>query len=288
MAAGADGPCRCSFWGVGTVITSTSNARIKDARKLLRSRGRRDQGRLLIEGVRLIRDALAGGVIPEAVFYSPERAAANPAVQALADELAARGVDVQPCSEAVFATLSDTVTPQGIAAVCALPDVPLPSAPSLALILDGVRDPGNAGTLLRSAAAAGADCALFAADSVDPYNPKVVRAAMGTHFRLPIRVFANWQEAVTLLAVGANVYLADAVAAVNYTAVDWRVRCALVLGGEATGASAAARAAALPIGIPMAGGTESLNVAVAGSVILFEAARQRQVSKKIAGALPAR
>lgn len=280
------------------MITSAANPRIKEARKLQRRRYRHEQRRLLLEGVRLVGDALDAGYLPQEVFVAPEMVASNPAALALVDRLAGGGVNVQEVTPAVFALLADTVTPQGIAAVVPLPSLPLPSlplpgaalpegappaAPRLSLILDRVRDPGNAGTLLRSAEAAGADCALFAPETVDPYNDKVVRAAMGAHFRLPLRVCATWQEVVAHLAPDQRLYVAEAAAAQSYEEVDWTQPAALVVGGEAEGASPAGRAAAQALSIPMAGGTESLNAAVAGAVMLFEAARQRRLSKKVAG-----
>ncbi len=106
-----------------------------------------------------------------------------------------------PCSVSVFATLSETVTPQGIAAVVALPHLPEPMSRTLTLLLDQVRDPGNAGTLLRSAAAAGVELVLFGPETVDPYNEKVMRSGMGAHFRTPIRVAEKWDEVLSWVDV---------------------------------------------------------------------------------------
>jgi TrmH family RNA methyltransferase len=265
------------------MITSTSNSRIKEARKLQRRRARHVQGLLLLEGVRLVRDALQAGIRPVVAFYVPDVVEANPAAQALVTALAQQRVELLACSPAVFATLAETMTPQGIAVVAPLPVLALPAVLRFSLVLDGVRDPGNAGTLLRSAEAAGVDGVIFAPETVDPYNEKVVRAAMGAHFRLPLRVCGTWDEAIALLSSVQTIYLADAAARQSYDAVDWTRPAALIVGGEAAGASRAARVAAQPLAIPMAGGAESLNAAVAGAVILFEAARQQRLSKKIAG-----
>lgn len=267
---------------MAAMITSPTNPRIKEARKLQRRRERHEQGRLLLEGVRLVRDAFHAGVTPEVVFYVPEAVAANPQAAALLDELAGRGVERLPCSAQVFATLAETVTPQGIAAVVPLPHLPLPAPLTFTLILDRVRDPGNAGALLRSAEAAGVDCTLFAPETVDPFNEKVVRAGMGAHFRLPLRVCASWDEVAGTLHPAQRLYVAEAAAELAYDQVEWTRPAALVIGGEASGAGAAARQLAQPIRIPMAGGVESLNAAVAGAVILFEAARQRRKSKELA------
>jgi TrmH family RNA methyltransferase len=145
----------------------------------------------------------------------------------------------------------------------------------LTLLLDQVRDPGNAGTLLRSATAAGVELALFGPETVDPFNEKVLRAGMGAHFRLPIRTVASWEEMAAWLGA-QRFYLADASGPLDYDKVDWRVATTLAVGGEANGASAWIRERATSIRIPMMRATESLNAAVAGSIILFEAARQRR------------
>ena len=139
-----------------------------------------------------------------------------------------------------------------------------------------MRDPGNAGTLVRSAAAAGVDVVVFGPGSVDPFNDKVVRGGMGAHFRAPLRILANWADIRGTLGADLPIYLAEAGAGLAYDQMDWRRPAALMLGGEAAGASAEARRGAIPLHIPMHRNVESLNVGVAGSIILFEAARQRR------------
>lgn len=258
------------------MITSTSNPRIREARKLQRTRQRKQQGRLLIEGVRLVDDAWRAGVRPETVFFAPDSLPTNPRAQSLLTAMQTAGVETLPCAEKAFAGLTETVTPQGIAAVLPLPALQLPAEPSLIMVLDRVRDPGNAGTLLRTAEAAGVELALFAPDTVDPFNDKAVRAGMGAHFRLPLRVCATWAEVTALLGPNRRRYLADATGELAYDEVDWRQPAALLIGGEASGASEDAHNAATSITIPMLGAAESLNAGVAGAVILFEAARQRR------------
>lgn len=257
------------------MITSTSNQRIKEVRKLLQRRQREATGRLLLEGVRLISDACQSQAALELVFYAPELTTTNPTADTLLRTIATQ-VECLPCSRAVFASLVETVTPQGIAAVVALPNLPLPAQRTFTLLLDQVRDPGNAGTLLRSAEAAGVELVIFAPDTVDPFNDKVVRAGMGAHFRLPLRSCDDWSAVQALLPLAAPCYLATADAPLTYDAVDWQESSVLIIGGEADGASAMARTLAQPINIPMLGKVESLNAAVAGAVILFEAARQRR------------
>lgn len=257
------------------VISSLSNMRIKEARKLQRRRARRAQNRLLIEGVRLVRDAWESGAVLDEVFYVQEQVGSSGAAAELVRALAQAGVALLACTPAVFATLAETLSPQGIAAVTSLPDLPLRGPADFVLVLDGLRDPGNAGTLLRTAEAAGVGLVLFGPETVDPFNDKVLRAGMGAHFRLPLRSVEAWQGVADATENCAH-YVAAADADVAYDAVDWTQPAVLIVGGEAEGASAAARASATPIAIPMVGRTESLNAAVAGAVILFEAARQRR------------
>lgn len=264
------------------MITSPQNKQIKEAQKLQRKRRRLQSGLMLIEGQRLIQDALIAAVVPEVVFYSPEFKIKNETTAALLQELSA-ATECIACTQQVIDALADTVTPQGIVAVVPQPALPLPHASTLTLILDQVRDPGNVGTLLRSAEAAGVDQVLFAPSTTDPFNEKVIRAAMGTHFRLPIQIHETWSTLLTSIEYkdidegkDGSIYLADACAELNYDEVDWCKPSTLIVGGEAAGASAAAIEAATPISILMYGGTESLNAGVAGSIILFEAARQRR------------
>lgn len=258
------------------MITSPSNPRIREARHLSQKRRRVAAGRFLVEGVRLINDALSSGVRPHEVFYAPEVVAGHTSVVDLLARLEAAQIACWACTPNVFRTLSETVTPQGIVAVVPLPVLPLPSHPTLTLLLDQVREPGNAGALLRVAEAAGVAQALFAPGTVDPFNDKMVRAGMGVHFRLPLRIMARWDELHSLVPEAGAVFVADVRAALPYDAVDWRRPATLIIGGEAVGAGPEARALATPIAIPMQGAVESLNAATAGAVILFEAARQRR------------
>jgi RNA methyltransferase, TrmH family len=262
------------------MIASMSNQRVKEARKLHERRQRATTGRLLLEGVRLINDAWQSGTQPDVLFYLPELVNITPLAAQLLAKLTHAGVETIACTPEVFATLTETVTPQGLVAVVPLPSLPLPQPATFTLILDQVRDPGNAGTLLRSAEAAGVELVLCAPGTVDPFNEKVVRAGMGAHFRLPLRVCPQWQAVRELLHPQQQLYLAEAKATVDYDQVDWSIPVVLIVGGEAEGASAEAHQLATPITIPMQGTVESLNAAIAGAVMLFEAARQRRVRRR--------
>lgn len=258
------------------MITSTSNPRIKEARKLQQKRHRDATRRLLLEGVRLIDDAFQSGVRPDLLFFAPDLVRGNRSAAQLLRRLESATVECIPCAPHVVATLAEAMTPQGLVAVAPWPALALPSIPTLTLLLDQVREPGNAGALVRAAEAAGVEQVIFGPGTVDPFNDKVLRAAMGAHFRLPLVACADWECVVRRLPPGQPLYLADGHATLHYDQVDWRQPSVLAVGSEASGATAAVRALATPVAIPMCGRTESLNAAIAGAVILFEAARQRR------------
>ena len=190
--------------------------------------------------------------------------------RALLARLRAATPEVFAVSDAVMKEIASTETPQGIVAVVPFVELPLPAQPQFVLILDAARNPGNVGTILRSARAAGVDVVFFAHGTADPYNDKVVRAAMGAHFAVPLRV-ASWQQIADALRGIPRVYLADAHGELVYTRADWTRPVALIIGGEAEGASDPARKVAKArVAIPMRGSAESLNAAMAATVLLFE------------------
>lgn len=226
----------------------------------------------MLEGTRAVTDALDAGVRPRLVVvradFDEDRVPNLPP-----------DTQVRVLEPRLFNELAGTEHPQGVLAVVPFPDLPVPANPSmLALVIDRVRDPGNLGTLLRSAAGGGVDQVLIAAETVDPFNPKAVRAGMGAHVRLPIHqvdqeTFANALEGYEVVA------LADAHGDVEYDRVDWTRKAAIMIGGEAEGASRRGRElATMTVRIPLARGIESLNAGVAGSLLIFEAARQRRLS----------
>ncbi len=258
-------------------ITSLENPQVRLARSLLGSAGRRRQGAFLVEGVRLVGAAMAAAV-PRLVLYVPGFGQRDARERALLRAAQRTGCPMRPVTPQVLARVTDTVTPQGIVAVMPLPDDPpaILDDRALLLILDAVGDPGNAGTLLRTAAGVGVTAVVATKGTVDLYAPKVVRAGAGAHFLLDVRTDQEWEDFALRLPRACQVLLADAGAATPYWDVDWTRATALIVGSEAHGASSGAREAATgSVSIPTRG-IESLNAAVAGSVILFEAARQRQ------------
>jgi len=256
------------------VITSAANPNVKRLRSLRDSpRERRDERNVFLEGVRLVAHALASGAELRFAIYAVEPLQATPEGQALLNELVGRP-EVFEASPAVLASAADTQHPQGVVAACAWPE--LEPRSGLRLVLDGIQDPGNLGTLLRSAEAAGVGLLLCTRGSADLYNPKVLRGAMGAHFNLPVRADLTWEEIGVELGMCPVVYAADSEAGMPYYAADWKQPVALIVGSEVHGVSDEGFGYATHrIAIPMLGRAESLNAAVAGSVILFESLRQR-------------
>jgi TrmH family RNA methyltransferase len=256
------------------MITSPANPKLRYVRHLGRRAFRAREGRVALEGLRLVADAVAAGRDVAFALVTPEAQAA-PATAALLERIHATGAPVLPVAPALFDAVCDTATPQGVLAVVEARPLPWPEPADLVLVLDGVRDPGNVGTALRSALAAGADAALLAPGTADATQPKALRAGMGAQLRLPYAA-AGWEE-IGRRTAGLALWVAEAGGERAYTEPDWRRPAAIVVGGEAAGPSAQALAvAAGTVRIPMAEGAESLNAAMAATVLLFEARRQRQ------------
>lgn len=254
------------------MITSAHNPKLKLARALMgRPKERRQAGAFVAEGVRLLEEALAAGW-PFRFVLAGETLSGRG--EALVAALQSRGVEVERVADALLNALSDTGNTQGLLAVLDLPapDLP-PAAFDFVLIPDQIRDPGNLGTLLRTAAAAGVQAVFLPPETTDAFAPKVVRAGMGAHFRLPIQALA-WDE-IRAWTSGLRLLLAD-MDGDSCWETDLRQPLALIVGGEAEGASGqAARLATARIAVPMPGGIESLNAGVAGAILMFEVVRQR-------------
>jgi TrmH family RNA methyltransferase len=255
------------------MISSPHNPKLKLIRALQgRAKERREAGAFVVDGVRLVEDAVNGNWKFRFALFDEtisERGRLN------VERLTLNGVDVEEVSTNLMKSLSETETPQGILAVLELAQLPLTNYPNFILIPDQIRDPGNLGTLLRTAAAAGVQAVLLPPETTDAFAPKVVRSGMGAHFRLPIRSL-NWEEVEQVVrSAGLQVFLAD-MDGKSCWETDLRQPVALVIGGEADGASESARKLAHQrISIPMSANIESLNAGVAGSILMFEVVRQR-------------
>ncbi|MCK6584217.1 MAG: RNA methyltransferase [Anaerolineales bacterium] len=258
------------------MITSNQNPKIKLVRALLgRPKERREAGAFVVEGVRLVEEAAKGDWRFEIVLYD-ETLSERGRLQV--ESLRSKGVDVEEVSPSVMKSISETEAPQGILAVVEYLQLPIPQSPNFILIPDQVRDPGNLGTLLRSAAAAGVQAVLIPPETTDAFAPKVLRSGMGAHFRLPIQEM-SWSEIEKAVA-GMRVYVAD-MDGRSCWETDLHQPVALIIGSEAEGVSEFARKMANgKISIPMSGETESLNAGVAGSVLMFEVMRQRAANSE--------
>jgi len=255
------------------MITSGQNSKIKLVRALLgRARERRELSAFVAEGVRLVEEAANSNWQFQFALYSDDLSERG---IKLIKRLQKRKIDVEQVESRLLQSLSETETPQGVLAVLQLTQLPIPNSLDFILIPDQIRDPGNLGTLLRTAAATGVQAVLLPPETTDAFAPKVVRAAMGAHFRLPIHAM-KWDE-IEQISKSANVqvFLAD-MEGTSCWGTDLRQPLALIIGGEAEGASEKARKLANgQVSIPMVGKMESLNAAVAGSVLMFEVVRQR-------------
>lgn len=240
-----------------------------------RARERREANAFVAEGVRLVEEAINAGWKFQFVLYSSGLSERG---NNLLNRLKANHVEVDEVSGDLLQKLSDTETPQGILAVLEFTNMPIPDSPNFILIPDQIRDPGNLGTLLRSAAATGVQAVLLPPETTDAFAPKVLRAGMGAHFRLPICEM-TWEEIEEVCRLaGLQVLVADMDGASCWD-TDLRKPLALVVGGEAEGVSEEGRKLATgKVSIPMAGNVESLNAGVAGSVLMFEVVRQRSVT----------
>ncbi len=281
------------------LLTSPDNDKARFLRNLLSKKDRYAARHFLVEGVRLVEEALRGPQRPLYTLYDPDALAGTVAGRRLLMRLIEMVEDkkgVFPATSRLMESLSDTVAPQGVAA--AVPFLKWAeadfAAAKLHIVLDGLQDPGNLGTILRSAGGAGKTAVWLTEGSVDFYAPKVVRAGMGGHFRVPAAHGLKWPELLEKLqAAGVEqIFLAEGEAdetgenrprktldlpEVEYYRVDWTKPSAVIIGNEAHGSSIEAwKAATEVLHIPMPGGAESLNAAVAASLLIFEALRQRE------------
>jgi RNA methyltransferase, TrmH family len=253
------------------MITSSQNSKIKRVRALLgRAKERREANAFVVEGVRLAEEAVNSNWEFQFALYDESL---NERGRSQVESLKSRGVEVEEVSTNIMKSLSETETPQGILAVLNNSPLPIPDSLNFALILDQIRDPGNLGTLLRTAAATDVQAVLLPPETTDAFAPKVVRSGMGAHFRLPIHSM-TWDD-IREQIKDIQVYLADMDGGSCWE-TDLREPLALIIGSEAEGASEEARKLATEkVSIPMTGNIESLNAAVAGSVLMFEVVRQR-------------
>ena len=262
------------------MISSVKNRRVAEALKL-RKRGLREQRQeFLVEGAQAVTEAIRSGPVLTQLFVGPDSAVHPATAQARQ-----AGVPILEVSDDVVRALTSTVTPQGLVGVAPFIDVALDDLPpgvDLAAVLFAVRDPGNAGTVLRSADAAGAGVAVFSEASVDVYNPKIVRSSAGSLFHLPVVRDAPIARTIEALRRrDMSVIAASGGGARDLYDVDLTRATAFVFGNEAWGLPEEVEALADEVvRIPIADRTESLNMATAASLFLFEAVRQRRGGRR--------
>jgi TrmH family RNA methyltransferase len=256
---------------------SAGNARVSEAAKLRQKKFRREAGCVLIEGARLVADALASGASIREIFSTQAfcESECGKVIRVCADS------SCTTITDAAAAKLSDTQTPQGVFAVVEFAPKTLAEVEfgidALVLVADGISDPGNLGTMVRSAAALGACCVVASGDSCDVLNPKCVRATMGAVFRIPVVAGAALADVAGVLKErGLCIAAAVAHGGREPWQVDLERPAALLIGSEAEGLSKDSLDLADElVTIPMHHGTESLNAAASAAALLYEAARQR-------------
>lgn len=261
------------------MITSRQNRRIVEARKLSERKQRQRSGRFLVEGVKLLDMGLAAGASPSEAFFCPRQA--GTAAQTVAKRLQAAGAELLEVTPEVMDALAERDAAQGIVATFTLFEQSLDelrlSGNDLVLVVDRLQDPGNLGTLIRTADAVGAAAVALVEPCVDPFDPKTVRGSMGSIFHVPLVRSADGPGLLaSLQASGLRVVGADAQTGVDWGEGLWRGGVALILGNEARGISPDLR----PLvdawaRLPIAGRAESLNVAVAGGVLMYAWLRAR-------------
>lgn len=257
-------------------ITGLQNPVVKAAAELKQKKYRQQQGRFLAEGLRTVEEAVRYGAV-QSIFYT---AIEDERTRTVLEEAAAKQVKLICVSEAVLKKIADTETPQGVIAVCEMGKSSvedLLATGQMLLVLDRVGDPGNIGTMLRTADAAGLGGFVLLKGSADIYAPKTVRASMGSLFHLPVVSGVSEAEFVSSARkAGYELLVTCLDGADNLYKADLRGRLAFVMGNEANGVTdSLLEAADKRVFIPMQGRAESLNVAMAAGVVMFEALRQR-------------
>lgn len=257
-------------------LTGLQNPQVKAAAELKQKKYRQQRGLFLAEGLRTVEEAVAYNAV-ESIFYT---AIEDDRTRAVLEQAAAKGLKLFCVAENMMKKIADTETPQGIIAVCKMQDTALEkllASGKMLLVLDRVGDPGNLGTMLRTADAAGIGGVLLLKGSADIYAPKTVRASMGSLFHVPVLAGLNEQQFIAEAhKAGYELLVTCLDGADNLYQADLHGRLAFVMGNEANGVSAGLLAAAdKRVYIPMKGRAESLNVAMAAGIVMFEALRRQ-------------
>lgn len=266
-----------------TPITSLQNPKLKEVVRL-RDRGPREEaGLMIVEGYRELKRALDNGVKPAALFFAPDWYLGENE-PALVERAGTAGADLFQCSKEAFAKIAYRDRPEGLLALVpivhkGLADLVLPPHPLL-IVAEAIEKPGNLGSILRSADAAGVHAVIVCDRCTDIHNPNVVRASIGTLFTVPVAEATSEETLAWLRERGIRVFAATPHTDRNYTDADMRTGCAIVVGTEQYGLSDRwMQVADEKVRIPMLGQADSLNVANATTILLYEALRQRQTAR---------
>jgi len=262
------------------LITSADNTIVKELYSLKQKKHRDERKQYFIEGIRFVEEALNESADIERILVS-QAFAGGTAGKSLLAEIQSKGHIVNVLSDKLFDRASDTENPQGIIAVMKARYYKLEDIlrrDGFLVLLDAVQDPGNLGTIIRTADAAGADGVILSRGCVDLYNPKVLRATMGSVFHIPACSCDSSREAINMLkSKGFSVYGAHLSGTLSYFELDMKKSVALVIGNEANGiCEDAASSADMLVKIPMYGRAESLNASVAAGLLMYEVVRQRK------------
>lgn len=249
-------------------ITSTANPTVKSLKALAQRKHREESGLFLVEGARDIAGAVAAGWAPDILAYDPARPPT--------DAVIAAAREVLHVTPDILSRIMGRDNAQGAIAAFPLPATPLTAVQGgLWVVLEGVRDPGNLGTIIRTADAVGADGVILIGACCDPYQPETIRATMGSFARIPVirapyDEFIAWRRRWPGAVIGTHLHAR----AVDYRMADYNAPLLLLMGGESDGLSEDMAAACdTLVKIPMAGGTESLNLAVSTGIMLYEIRR---------------
>jgi TrmH family RNA methyltransferase len=263
-----------------TKITSLQNAKIKSVIRLRDGRGRRRQGRMLIDGVREIRRAWEAGVAIVEVYFCAETCNRSSDAELLVDQLAGSGLVMFEVARTVLEKLTFGERSEGLVAVAVPPDsaldrLVLPSE-GLVAVLEGIEKPGNVGAVLRSADAAGVAAVIVADEGTDLFNPNAIRASLGAIFTVPVAAASSREVLDWLRYQDFTIYAAWLDGTEDYSHVTYRGRSAVILGSEAHGLSDLWRSEGITrVRLPMRGLVDSLNVSAAAAVLFYEALRQK-------------
>ena len=258
-----------------TILTSAQNPKIQRVRRLLAQKKARDEeGCFVVEGVRIVEEALRQSALIETIFYAEP---VSERVAEILSQAALVGIETIETAPALVGAITDTRCAQPVVAVIRKRDLPIPTDPTFVLVLDEIHDPGNLGTIIRTAAAAGVDCILLSPNCTDPSAPKVLRATMGAQLSLPVYEL-SWEEIRTFFANRPEIeIIASALEdGQDFWLSDYTKAVALIIGSEARGIGGESAALATKkIRIPMTDRVESMNAAIAAAIWMYEVRRQR-------------